>query len=164
VAPVLLLTLLEDLSPHLWQDMCHWWSRKCLPLWKTYYHICNRTGATDGAGSTYPCGRLHFLLHQWHISSHKCGDKSSRRVSTSCSISDTYPVTNVVIRLITTFVTGQVPLMEQKVLTILEDLSPHLWLDMCHWWSRKCLPFWKTYRGTCPVTLVTNVVISLPEG
>jgi hypothetical protein len=29
-------------------------------------------------------------------------------------------------RLITTFVTGQAQLMEQEVLTILEDLSPHL--------------------------------------
>jgi hypothetical protein len=29
-------------------------------------------------------------------------------------------------RIITTFVTGQVPLMKQEVLTILEDLSPHL--------------------------------------
>jgi hypothetical protein len=50
-------------------------------LWKTYYHICNRTGATDGAGSVYPSGRL-----------------------------------------ITTFVTGQVPLMEQEALTILEEV------------------------------------------
>ena len=50
----------------------------------TYHRICNksnRTGATDGAGSAYPSGRL-----------------------------------------ITTFVTGQVPLMEQEVLTLSEHL------------------------------------------
>jgi hypothetical protein len=29
-------------------------------------------------------------------------------------------------RFITTFVTGQVPLMEQEVLNLLEDLLPHL--------------------------------------
>jgi hypothetical protein len=29
-------------------------------------------------------------------------------------------------RLITTFVTGQVPLMEQEMFTLLEDLLPHL--------------------------------------
>ena len=112
------LTLLEDLSPHLWQDMCHWWSRKCLPFWKIYHHISNRIGATDGAGSTYPYG--------W---------------------------------LITTFVTrvtGQVPLVAQEVLTLLEDLSPHLWQQWCHWWSRKWLPFWKTYHHICDWICVTD--------
>jgi hypothetical protein len=37
----------------------------------------------------------HFLLHQWYLSCYKCGDKSSRRVSTCCSISGTCPVTLV---------------------------------------------------------------------